>query len=77
MSYTPIPYPRMLYKGDDFVIVNSEQAEDEARAEGWGDWGTHCDEAADLPRAEPVTEPLGTAAPVVMRKKPGRKPKVI
>ncbi len=30
------PYPRMLYKGDEHLIVQDELGEAEARKQGWG-----------------------------------------
>jgi len=37
MTYVPIPYPRMLFKGQDHLIVNDEAGEAQARGEGWHD----------------------------------------
>ena len=69
-------YPALRYQigSDAFCVVHNE-SEDKALGNGWDDpAGVRV--AADLPCVETVTGPVDESAPVVERKKPGRKPRV-
>lgn len=61
MDYTPEPYPRMLYKGEQYCIVNDEAEEKAKGKEGWGD-------------AAPAPAPEADAAPAPAKR--GRPAKV-
>jgi hypothetical protein len=66
-----LPYPRHMYCGQEHRIVRSVEEARQARADGYALVWVSPDEARE--RADVYQEPI--VPPIVLKKKPGPKPK--
>mgnify|MGYP003342950672 CR=1 FL=1 len=68
MSHPFLEYPKALYRNGKYIAVTGQEAEVDARKEGWTDWHEDHFGPAEVPGKEQSPEVQNTPVPPVIAK---------